>query len=66
MTGYFAETDNSKMIKLYKTNVIVLINYTNLTLCISNKGAFTNDAIILGRGGLENMTQDDGGRGKSG
>ena len=27
------------------------------------KGAFTNDVIISGGGCLENMTQDDGGRG---
>ena len=27
------------------------------------KGAFTNYVIILGGGGLENMTQDDGGGG---
>ena len=26
-------------------------------------GAFTNDLIILGGGGLENMTQDEGGVG---
>ena len=26
-------------------------------------GAFRNDVIILGGGGLEKMTQDDGGRG---
>ena len=33
---------------------------------MSYQGAFTIDAIILGGGGLENMAQNDGGRGVSG
>ena len=39
---------------------------THMTACVdrtTNRGAFTNDVIILGGGGLEKMTKDDGGGG---
>ena len=35
-----------------------------LVICnVTDKGAFANDVIILGGGGLENLMQDEGGVG---
>ena len=48
------------------TNVTLYTDDTKIWREINHscdKGAFTNDVITLGGGGLEKMTQDDGGRG---